>query len=321
MLDYEFKKMKPGKLLVKQVREVPLPDERPTLTPFLVDDPVALCISQGEQSDVFALHRLKSRITLSTASRWLDAAGLSRSFYDDATLEYLSGGAPATLMGSPAGWPGATHAFSDGSATDTFLDGSGALARTITLSTSSVPTALPPSQGPVVALRDFRLTVEATYATPVPVLDWDGSSGTRTHERAQLGPCTDDGPVAPGATLQTRALQSSGGVSVQAKFYWPPAPRGYPVGYTAPLIRWVETRIEGLATEPIVLTGYFSQTYRPHHHNFGEDFLFEPALEEGLPAAVRAELEAKGIRQIFVSGSPENATFMTLNVDGEFHPL
>ncbi|HVK67791.1 MAG TPA: hypothetical protein VM694_25200, partial [Polyangium sp.] len=68
---------------------------------------------------------------------------------------------------------------------------------------------------------------------------------------------------------------------------------------------------------PIVLKGHFSQTYRPQHHNFSEDFLFEPALEEGLPANVIAELTAKGIRQIYVLGT----TIGTIDPTGQIKPL
>jgi hypothetical protein len=47
-----------------------------------------------------------------------------------------------------------------------------------------------------------------------------------------------------------------------------------------------------------VLTNYFSQTYRPGHHNFSEDFIFEPRLEPGVPASVLGELNAANIQWI-----------------------
>jgi len=67
---------------------------------------------------------------------------------------------------------------------------------------------------------------------------------------------------------------------------------------TLPLARWEETTIQGFTTDPIVLRGYYSQTYRPGHHNFSEDFLFEPELEPGLPSSIRRELRAADIRLI-----------------------
>ena len=85
----------------------------------------------------------------------------------------------------------------------------------------------------------------------------------------------------------------------------------------------METRIEGLTTQPILLHGYYSQTYRPEHHNFGERFIFEPRLEPGLPLAVLNELQAANIRLIHLYhdryGSGSKATI--LGLDGKFREL
>jgi len=67
---------------------------------------------------------------------------------------------------------------------------------------------------------------------------------------------------------------------------------------TAPLIRWNWTTIEGLTTEPIVLEGYYSQTYRPEHHNIVENFLFEPRLEPGISDDMLSELADLNVRFI-----------------------
>jgi hypothetical protein len=48
-----------------------------------------------------------------------------------------------------------------------------------------------------------------------------------------------------------------------------------------------------------MLTGYFSQTYRPGHHNSGDSFVFEPHLDPGVPEFLKAELDRLGIRYIF----------------------
>ena len=60
------------------------------------------------------------------------------------------------------------------------------------------------------------------------------------------------------------------------------------------------TTISGLTTSPISLTGDYSQSYRPEHHNFGENFIFEPALEPGIPQQQLDELAALGVRVIYV---------------------
>ena len=59
--------------------------------------------------------------------------------------------------------------------------------------------------------------------------------------------------------------------------------------------------------EPIVLRGYFSQTYRPGHHNFTEDFIFEPQLEPGLPVHLLTELRNANIHLLHVHWFGENS--------------
>ncbi len=303
LLDYEFKKMKPGELVVKQVREVSLPSTTPSLTPFLLAEPRELCTFQGEVGNVFANHRLKVRARLSAKSAFLTPEALAGTLFEDATLDYLSGGSVATLSGSPAAWPAASHAYADQTVTDAFVDGAGASAVTYALAASPVSELLPPSVGPLVALRDFQLMFRADYATPVPSLDWDGTPLSVSSETVHLDACPPEGPPVEGTLLQERSLSSESGVVVETSFYWPPYPKGPTAGYTAPLHKWVETRIEGLTSSPIVLKGYNAQTYHPAHHNFSEDFVFEPRLEPGLDPALLAELEGKDIRLIYIRTS------------------
>lgn len=73
-----------------------------------------------------------------------------------------------------------------------------------------------------------------------------------------------------------------------------------------PFVRFVETRIEGLTSQPIVLRGYWSQTFEDVHYHEREHFLFEPRLEEGLPVDLLNELVAADIARIY------------LNVNGAF---
>jgi hypothetical protein len=92
------------------------------------------------------------------------------------------------------------------------------------------------------------------------------------------------------------------------------------VGYTAPLVRWVETVIEGYTNEPIILHGDYSQTYRPEHHSFDEHFVFEPQLEHDLSPAVLAELRNRNIRLIHVFGGISGTRITTYGYENEtFH--
>jgi hypothetical protein len=324
LLDFEYKKMKPGDLVVKQVREVALPSSTPSLTPFLLSEPRELCTFQGEMADVFANHRLKTRVVLSTKSAFLTPAALAQTLFADASVAYPLGGSVKTLSGSPAAWPSATHEYAADIAKDKWKDGAGPEERTYAISASPVPELLPPSLGPLVGLRDFTLELQADYATPVTTLDWQDIVTEVSSETVTLGMCPVEGEPAKGAILVNRSMSAPSGVKVDTSFYWPPHPTGPTAGYTAPLYKWVETRIEGLTQSPIVLKGFYAQTYRPEHHNFTENFMFEPRLEAGIDPAIIAELEAKSIRMIYVraDSDPSIAPKMwTIDPMGAFHPL
>ena len=81
--------------------------------------------------------------------------------------------------------------------------------------------------------------------------------------------------------------------------------------------KWVATTITGLTVKPVVLHGYYSQSYRPGHHNFSESFVFEPALEEGISAQQIFELEAAGVRQIFWHVGGTSVVIKLISQDGK----
>ncbi len=119
VLEMEYKKLAPaGRLLVKQVREVPQPDNTPTLTPFLVYEPAQYCVLQGEFGDVFAHHRLKSRWQLETDSLWLTSEHVKSGLYREATFEYAADGVVGRLAGPLSAWPAAAHDYNEPTVTD-----------------------------------------------------------------------------------------------------------------------------------------------------------------------------------------------------------
>ncbi len=128
------------------------------------------------------------------------------------------------------------------------------------------------------AQRPGYLRLEVEYERPVLQWNWEGPVMTKRDE-VRLCPVFEPSSE---DLLQNRRFEEPNGVTIEVSFYWPPYPKGPTAGYTAPLARWVETRISGYTSEPIVLRGEYSQTYRPEHHNFAEHFLFEPQVEPGL---------------------------------------
>ena len=333
LLDLEYKKLAcggaalpAGGLVVKQVREIPRPDTTQRITTFLVNEPVEFRTFQGECSDIFANHRLKSKWLFETQSLWLTPKNLEDCFYSSAALEYLADNRILVMSGAPPLWPKAFHNSAGTNRVNT-VDGwfmhHLANPRACELHTNLIPTEVKVDESPILTLRDIEwVTLGIEYNEPVLTWEWTGPNTTTT-DLICLRPCPE--PQA-GDLLQQRYLEVPKGPSISTTFYWPPDP-GAAAGYTAPLSRWVETVIRGYTSEPIVLHGWYSQTYRPEHHNFAEHFIFEPRLEEGISRQILDELSAKDIRLIhffyeYYSGwirtyGFEDKPFYPADIDGD----
>jgi hypothetical protein len=320
LLDFEYKKLLPGGslpnggLAIKQIRVIPKYEESMNVnTAFLVNEPVHYVTFQGEGGDIYSNHRLKSRWTISTESIWMTPENLAQSFYGDIRLEYAADGRIRTITGKLPLLPQATHSFAGTTATDGWVMHHLSNPRTYTLTTQSVKTLVGPSESPVVALRDFgiwlqkdisSLNVRVNYARP----PWPGQ------------PTTDGIIICPELRdyiLQQQSFTYSG-ISITTYFYYA---EWESMILTYPLSHFVETRITGLTTQPIVLHGYYSQTFHPFHHNFGEEFLFEPRLEPGISQSILDELEAKNIQLIYFCNpiistiSYEDIPFLVADID------
>jgi hypothetical protein len=349
VLDLEYKKMSPGGavvpdggLVIKQVREIPTPDQAQTVTPLLINDPLEFEVYPGEfyimeQADVFANHHLKSRWTLETRNMPLDANSLNEGLYTRLKIEYLDDDRIVTLASPLALLPSYAHAFHQQAVFDSWRLEGFANARSYTLRTPEVPTAVSIAENPILTLTDFGsyaantpircLGVSVEYEHPILSIN----QNTHAESYRELTQSSDVSlwPVqAPSEddVYEERSL-SYKGVSVTTSFYFAPVPAGYEswlaiTGATAPLKRWGQTTISGLTTEPIVLQGYYSQTYRPEHHNETEHFLFEPRLEPTLPDVLREQLRALDIRFIHVivdhiwnENNPDQSRILTYGFD------
>jgi hypothetical protein len=324
-LDFEYKKLVPGALHVKQVREIPSADPNATTTSYLFNDPRDWWIFQGEFGNVFANHRLKSKFRLATRDLKLTANALAQTIYAPITFEYIDAGSVRTLAGVPNTFPNAGHSVGQPDQQGTPLIDSWTLATSngpvqIALKTTLRTTARP-LESPIITLADAHLELEARYSRPMPIVENGRDTNTVTEDLVLL---THRQGTNSKSIEVTRTIPAGGAV-ITTTFYWPEFPAGPTVGYTAPLMAWKETRIEGLTTEPIVLRGYYSQTYRPQHHNFSEDFIFEPALDPEIPTAILEELRAKNIRYIYAywGGFDQNfpSQVWVAGEDGNFRPL
>jgi hypothetical protein len=299
-IEFELKKVVDEGLVVKQVRRIPGVSVGPDTPPVLIHVPTTLCTFQGEYSDVFANYRLKSRWQLELSSRPIDEN--DAGFYAAADHQYVLDGTVHQLTGAPSSWPEPRHESVDPPVggvlgfTDSWSVGAGDPRRVMTL-TTLIPTDVGPHRIPIVFPEDLAFTLEAEYDTAVAYLDFDNAAALRNSETVLLLPCSDQRPVTPRHLLQQRSFAEDT-VAIDTDFYWPPAPTGAVAGYTAPVDRWVTTTLTGIVTQPVVLQGYFSQTYRPEHHNFTENFIFDPHLEEELDPSTLAEWSARGIQAV-----------------------
>ncbi|HYD48707.1 MAG TPA: hypothetical protein VEB21_10185, partial [Terriglobales bacterium] len=318
-IEFEWKKVVGEGLEIKQVRRIPGVTAGET-QPVLIDEPsIGLCTFQGEYADILANYRLKTRWQTTFASGPVGDSSL----YSDASHTYVLGSEVRQLTGAPASWPQATHATYQPDTPGvlgfrhSWQVGEGAARRTMKLSTE-VPTAIGPNNLPIVFPSDLGLLLDAEYSSAVPYRDFDGVVRTRSEEQVRLVVCPDGEPLTAKHLLQERSAAQEG-LSVDIGFYWPPVPTGAVAGYTAPLNRWAGTTISGIGAEAVELTGYFSQTYRPEHHNFSEGFVFDPHLEEGIDAAILAAWDAADIQALVLPpGFDEGAApFLVLTRSGE----
>jgi hypothetical protein len=313
VLDFEYKKEKIGAngvLSVKQIREVPQPPTPDLKTFWLLNETNQYAVFQGEYGELFAHHRLKSFWAFQTANLRLDPALSPGTFHRELNVEFFLGLNPTRLEGDIRSWPGFFHR-QDG---DTFIDGwswgDDQTQRQFELR-SWLPTHSPRPSSPVLLLSDGQIEWVVRYAEPQPAWDFAGPTNTRT-DRVTLAPVD---PVGPLSLLQTRSF-GAGNLTIETSFYWPPEPSGPIAGYTAPLQGWVETRIAGLVSQPIVLRGPYSQTYRPGHHNFYEEFLFDPHLEPNLDPSLQAELTRLNIRGLAAGyGQDQSPEFWIWGLD------
>lgn len=315
-LDFEYKRIVPGKLDIKQVRPLPQGTRAPVTT-FLLPNTETLCVEEGEYSDVFAKHRLKSELRLTTDARRLTDANLTTPLFIDGQFSQRIGNELIRLTNSPTSWPDFSHGHNGDETRDSWAVGAGTNRRVLTLTVGLVRSATPPT-APWVTGDDFAYTLEAKYAQPQLTFGFDGEAATTLTDSVRLVPCPQ---IRADSLLQARSFTKPGGISITTQFYWPQPPKGPSAGYTAPNLGFVETRIAGLTAEPLVLHSRTSQTYAPGHHNFWEHFLFEPGLDADVSAAQLVELSSKGVKQLILITEFDSAKLWMVDVSGKLRAL
>jgi hypothetical protein len=326
VLDFEYKQVAPGMLLVKQVRELPAP--APGLdSPYLLNELTTYWVYQHEGSGVFPNHRAKCRLTLQTENLLLTDTNMASCFYSNAEFEFRENTNLITITGPPASWPGASHLvtnlpFLGIVVEDRWVIGSGANERAYCLRTA-IP-MVNPAEKAFVPQREMQKWLSVIYATPVVTVDVDLNVTTTNREDIQLIYWPDLSRVPPSAPERfscTNGLEFQISVyeilgDLQRRSGISPEP---PIG-PLPLPPLAETRITGLTSEPLVLRDYYSQSAAPGH--WSAQYLFEPRLEPALPVSQLRELEAANIQLIHVfKHIVEGVRVTVLGCDGRFRSL
>ena len=282
-------------------------------------------IAEGEFGHALAKHRLKSIWSFyhPDGARFTNA----KSFFTEATirLHYLEGDEMATFTGKLADLPEANLTFKDSRIDVAWEWGQGASARTMTLE-MEFSYMIEAVRFTPINLSDPRMTLTANYTLPKPNVDAGGKLTTVKSEEATLVEVDDEGDR---PNWWNRSMQfTEGGVSIDSTFgIGVPLIEGGPafIFKTPLLVSWDATTITGLTSEPIVLTGRFSQTYYPFHHNFIETLWLEPALEPGIDPAILAELKENNIRFIIPQHAPafpgEEPTLRVMGFDQSIRSL
>jgi hypothetical protein len=103
-LDFEYKKVEPGRLEIKQVREVPEQDAS-SVTAYLLNQDTEFVVFQGYYAPLWATHRMKSRWILNTPNMQMTAGNLAGGIYSEMHIEHLDGANVVELSGPVSSFP------------------------------------------------------------------------------------------------------------------------------------------------------------------------------------------------------------------------
>ncbi len=303
-LDFEYKRIAPDWLVIKQIRELPQPAAIPT-APALVNEPVLLQVSQGPRASAFAHHRLKSLWSVETDSRWLNEAGLASSFFTRTEWQHTLEGPVASTAGNAASWDNAWHEIASDDRQHPCSRDHWSMNTALGWIEFSLQVVLPQAAQidscPVFCLSDLEVSLRADYSQPQMIFDsWKQEVAQTARDSVLLEPVPPADPALP--PLQTASFTAYNALRFTIDYIYKPQewPGGM-TGFTPTLWRFGSTTMSGILTgSPLLLQSYWSQTCQTFHKPYWGDFLFEPGLDPDLPAGARLELEQRNIRLIYL---------------------
>lgn len=317
-IDVEFKKVAPGILVLKQIREIPSNPSSSRPPPFVLSEAAAFEVFQHHGKELFSNHRLKSIWRFPNLVFAGESSGSSGSGLDVLVdLTYHDGQAIRRRSGRIGSFPQAKITASDKTVTYQWVWTEGDLKGAYKV-TASFPTA-PISGRPVVWADALQVDLSCLYDSNQPLFDPNGNVKTVKSEKTRLVPLSR---ITTGSLARQRQIDS-GSIRIAMDYSLALLKFGHPgIGIydtkSYPLVRWYGTTLTGLTSEPFRLTGAFSQTYDSIRHNFSETFLFEPGLDPEVSPGILAELRAANVRRIRVDlGFFEGGTVWIQGWDGK----
>jgi hypothetical protein len=302
LLDFEYKKVAPDDLVVKQIREIPhviaTGGDEP---PFVLNDLGQLDIFQHHGKDLYANFRLKS--VLDFQALQFDDASIAGAFDFAVDAQYHDGQTVLDYNGLMSDLPRSAIDARSNQVTYAWTWGQGDEQRDYTLELT-FPGEVEDRE--IVALSDATLIeLSARYATPQPRLSalWQPEI---TYVREETTRMVSLERIVDG-TIERNRTFTQGDVTVTI---------AYTLGFldmfapgvgifdskSFPLVNWNgSTTITGLTSQPVLLEGHYSRTYDSNRHNFFETFLLVPHLEGGIDPGLLAELRDKNVQGIIVS--------------------
>ncbi len=295
VLDFEYKKISPGRLILKQIREVPASPTATNPPPFVLNDAGRFVVFQHHGKDLYANHRLKSAWQFQALAFKDEAGGNGFDYFAD--VEYHDGAALRTASGRISSFPNASISIAGKTLEYRWTWPDGPLRGSYRL-VSTFDQLLMNSR-PVPLSAAVMVELSANYATPQVTFDHDGVVASVTTAKTRLVPLEK----IIDKRWDRRFVAQRGRVTIEAAYTlaflkFGVSGIGIFDGKSFPHVQWRGTTITGLTRQPIHLAGDFSQTYDSTRHNFEETFLFEPGLEAGLDPGILAELRAANIKAI-----------------------
>ena len=320
-LDFEYKKMSGKGLVIKQVRPLPILKDDTERTPLVTSKPVKLCVSQDEIGDVLANHRAKGVLEVGVESFWATDAEVASNRFNKLSFRDRAADGDLLFDLSGAAVGGLDYEYgTNGMMITTEVSNSAQAPRS---KMSLVISKRPALIGlPVVELfEDYytRGTLTTTYSADVPRIRSFDPPDAVSEDNAFLRPCSLREPH-----VVREFAFSKGTLAVEGSAW---RPRGGAFTKTYTITDFIETKISGLTTEPLVLTAQAAQSFKPEHHNFSEHFAFEPAMDPGLSSQQRQELEDQGIVLIVFQDTeshlsvPDIGTVWKIGADGVPHDI